>query len=220
MTARTLSLAVLCLALLVPPVALADQDGQSGSRSKDENTDYICVYYGVNFGGDLFASGPFKSVAFSNPKAMGVAIDFWGPGVISAEVDFAYYPAFFGATDTIVNGLGLGDNNLMTATASLVIHPAMIQSKSQRVRPYVVIGGGLMRSTISGFAKYLGKDVRNTGVVDVGGGIQYYFHPNIGVRGDFRYFKGVGANSNDPDGWGWMENWNFFRATAGIAFAF
>jgi hypothetical protein len=55
--------------------------------------------------------------------------------------------------------------------------------------------------------------------VDLGGGIQYYFHPRVGVRGDLRYFMGVGSK-DDEDGWGYIEDWNFYRVSAGIAFTF
>lgn len=212
MRVRWFAALVLCLVMLAPTLASAD-GGQSGGRSKDENTDYICLYGGLNFGGNLFSGGPNAKLDFSNPKALGVAINFWGPGVISAELDLGYYPEFFGPSDA------LGGNNLMTVTGALMIHPYTAQMGSQRIRPYFAIGGGLMRSKIEDFA-ILGKDVKNTGVILIGGGVQYFFHPRIGVRGDLRYFKGVGANDKLEAGWGWLDNWNFFRGTVGIAFTF
>ena len=76
-----------------------------------------------------------------------------------------------------------------------------------------------MRPKSEDFA-FLGKDVKNSGVVLVGAGVQYFFHPRIGVRGDLRYCKGVGPNDKLEAGWGCLENWYFVRATAGIAFTF
>jgi opacity protein-like surface antigen len=211
MHTRWFGAVLLCVVILAPTLALADE-GQSSGPSKDEYIDYVCFYGGLNYGGKLFSGGPNQTLDFSNPRTVGVAINFWAPGAISAELDIAYYPAFFGPSSN------LGDNDLITATGSLMVHPYTGRMGSQRVRPYFVVGGGLMRSKIEDFA-ILGRDVKNTGVVHVGGGVQYFFHPRIGVRGDFRYFKGVGAN-NSEEGWGWLENWNFFRATVGVAFTF
>lgn len=184
---------------------------QTYAYGQPDYNDYIAFYYGVNFGGDLFSAGPFESFDLENPKALGVAVGFWGSGILSGELDFCYSPEFFGPEEIV------SDNNLMSVTASFVINPT-IRFGSQKIRPYVLVGGGLMRTRIEDFDVF-GADVRNQGVVDVGGGLQYYFHPRVGLRGDLRYFKGVGANDDD-DGWGWVDNFNYFRATAGIAFTF
>jgi len=204
---RLLALAI-GVCLLVPALALA----QGTPRDPDEYADYIAPYIGVNFGGDLFKSGVYEEFGKDNPRAMGLAVGFWGKGMISGELDFCYNPEFFGPKEIASN------NDLMTVTASFVINPT-IDFGSQRIRPYFLVGGGLMRARIEDF-KILGKDVKNKGVVDVGGGVQYYFHPRIGVRADIRYFMGVGADDSKDSGWGWIEDWNYFRATIGVAFTF
>ncbi|MFB3854783.1 MAG: hypothetical protein ACE148_13285 [Vicinamibacterales bacterium] len=197
----------------VPPAPAFDRSqAEQQSYDPDEYNDYIALYYGVNFGGGLFDSSPFESFDTSNPKAMGVAVGFWGSGMLSGELDFCYSPEFFGPKDEV------SDNNLMSVTASFVINPT-VRFGSQKVRPYVLVGGGLMRTRIEDF-KILGKDVKNQGVVDIGGGLQYYFHPRIGIRGDMRYFMGVGADDTDDDGWGLIDDWNYYRGTIGIAFTF
>ncbi len=184
---------------------------QAYDYGRPDYYDYIAFYYGVNFGGDLFAAGPFESFDLENPKALGIAVGFLGAGLFSGELDFSYSPEFFGPEETV------SDNNLMSLTLSLVMNPT-IRFGSQKIRPYLLVGGGLMRTRIEDFDVF-GADVRNQGVVDVGGGLQYYFHPRVGLRGDLRFFKGVGANDDD-DGWGWVDDFNYFRATAGIAFTF
>jgi opacity protein-like surface antigen len=204
-------LLTVCLALFMPIAALAQDPG--AQISKDDYRDYVALYYGVNFGGDLFEGGPFEGFDSGNPKALGVAVGFWGKGMLSGELDFCYNPEFFGPKDELES-----DSNLLTLTASFVINPS-IDIGSQRIRPYFLIGGGLMRATIDEFA-VLGKSTTNKGVVNLGGGVQYYFHPRVGVRGDLRYFRGVGSTDEDEDGWGWIPNWNYFRATAGVAFTF
>src|SRR5450759_180808 len=174
MRVRWFAALVLCLVMLASTLASAD-GGQSDGRSKDENTAYVCLYGGLNFGGNLFSGGPNAKLDFSNPKALGVAINFWGPGAISAEVDLGYYPEFFGSSDA------LGGNNLMTVTGALMIHPYTAQMGSQRIRPYFVIGGGLMRSKIEDFA-ILGKDVKNTGVALIGGVRMWWAAPCVVPR--------------------------------------
>jgi len=202
---------VLAPATASPASPPGTQAGQTYVYEEKEYNDYIAFYYGVNFGGALFEESPFEAFDTNNPKALGVAVGFWGNGMLSGELDFCYSPEFFGPKDEV------SDNNLMSVTASFVINPT-IRFGSQRIRPYVLVGGGLMRTRIADF-KILGKDVKNQGVVDVGGGVQYYFHPRIGVRGDLRYFMGVGGKDDD-DGWGFFEDWNYYRGTIGIAFTF
>jgi hypothetical protein len=104
-----------------------------------------------------------------------------------------------------------------------VIHPVSFDPGTVRIRPYILVGGGLARATISDFAKFFNSDTRNIGVVDAGGGVQIYPIHQFGIRADLRYFKGVGANkSNDSitNGWGWLNTWNWWRVTVGAGFAF
>lgn len=248
MRVRVLLGLILCLALVAPAVALAQSSGaadpqqaqaqnpsasatqaqvnQHKDRSdKDKNRDYLMVYVGRNFGGDMFKN--FTASDRGAPRTYGVALGFWGKGALSGEFDFGYHPQFFGKASAPspwgLTGNTVGNNNLMTFTASFVIHPVSIDPGTVRIRPYVLVGGGLARATISDFAKFFNSDKRNVGVVDAGGGLQIYPIHQFGIRADVRYFKGVGANKSSDsitNGWGWLNTWNWWRVTVGAGFAF
>jgi len=229
-TRLVLGLAILCLALAIPAAwaqGNTPQAQSSTNNDKDSFRDYIAPYIGFDSGGTLFGSAnvgsALKGLDPGIPRVYGIAVGFWGKGMLSGELDFAYHQNFFGPENqnifTTGNGTGtLGSNNLMTITASFVINPS-IDAGPVRIRPYVFIGGGLMRSTISGFAD-LGGNVNNRGIVDIGGGLQFYPHKRIGIRADFRYNIGVGAGGSGGNGWGWMDTWRFYRFVIGPSFTF
>jgi opacity protein-like surface antigen len=228
-TRLVLGLVILCLVLAVPTTWAQgnNQQAQSSNSKNDEKDsfrDYLSPYIGMDTGGTLFKSvTPLGGLNQGTPTVYGVAIGFWGKGMLSGELDFAYHKNFFGPEgttfifDATKPGAAVGSNNLMTITASFVINPS-IDIGSQRIRPYVFVGGGLMRADIKGFTN-LGGNVNNRGIVDIGGGIQYYPHKRIGLRVDVRYNLGVGANNSDK-GYGWMDKWNFFRIVVGPSFTF
>jgi hypothetical protein len=227
-----LGLAILCLAVAVPAAWAQGNNkpaAQSGNSSSDKDSfrDYISPYIGIDGGGTLFGAAnvgaAIKGLDPGTPKAYGIALGFWGKGILSGELDFAYHKNFFGPENqnifTAGNGSGtLGSNALMTITANFVINPS-IDIGAMRIRPYVFVGGGLMRSTIDGFTN-LGGNADNRGIVDVGGGLQFYPHKRIGIRADFRYNIGVGAGGKGGNGWGWMDDWKFYRIVIGPAFTF
>lgn len=170
----------------------------------EEPDNYFTVYLARNSGGDLFDGR-------SSTTGFGGAFTFWGRGIASAELDFGYSPEFLDKDD-----VGR-DNSLLTLTLSGVFGP-WLGSESHRVRPYAVVGGGLMRSKLREFA-ILGADSRNRGVLDIGGGVLYLANSRIGVRGDVRYMQGVGEK-NDEDGWGILDEFNYIRGSVGVSFGF
>jgi hypothetical protein len=153
----------------------------------------------------------------SKPRAYGASILFMGGGILAAEIDFTYNPNFFDGLDAVRPGAA---TDMYTATASLVLGPTFYIGQRARIRPYGLIGGGLMRSKISDFVSVsVFNSNQNLGVVDMAGGLYIYPIRRIGFRGEFRYFKGIGRNESAA-GWGEIENWNYYRVTFGVAFAF
>jgi hypothetical protein len=217
MPARTV--VILLAILLVSPAAALAQSGAlpppqpAPSSTTNEGFDnYVSIYYNLNFGGQLFKDLEDLD-AHSGSQGFGFALTFWGRGKFSAEVDLNYNPKFYDS------GADVGSNNAITLTMSAIIGPWINQGGSQRVRPYFVVGGGLMRSSFSDFADVGWKTTENIGVVDVGGGLIYFFHPRVGIRGDIRYRYGVGANDT-AGGWGWVSDRNYWRGAFGASFAF
>ena len=207
--------ALLSLALLltfVIPAAAQDPPPPTNQPTyqepKAEGPDnYLVPYWNSNSGGTMFLGADRDSTT-----GYGLAFTFWGRGVLSAEMDFNYNPDFFGSQSDY------DTNTLLTFTMSGIIGP-WIEAGSMRIRPYAVIGGGLLRSTINEFASVGWKTTQNRGVVDAGGGILWLFTRNFGIRGDARYRMGVGAK-DDADGWGMLDAWKFLRISGGVAIAF
>jgi hypothetical protein len=179
--------------------------------------DALVPYIGISAGGALFGSANVTGDLGSTPMAYGASLLFWGPGLIAGEFDFCYYPDFYKGLDAVSPA---ASTNNYTMTLNFVVGPTFYVGEHMRVRPYGLIGGGLMRSSINDFAEYITfNDTQNLGVVDVGGGLYFYPARRIGFRGDVRYFMGVGADSS-AKGWGDIEGWNYFRVTFGVAIAF
>jgi hypothetical protein len=211
MKVRAAVLALLILAVFTPTVTAQTAPPPSQpvmTEPKEEGPDnYFVFYWNRNTGGTLV-----EDTDREESDGYGVAFTWWGRGIFSAEIDFNYTPEFFGSESEY------SSNNLMTFTASGIIGP-WIKTGSMRFRPYAIIGGGLMRSTIDEFANVDWKSSQNKGVVDAGGGLLWLFTRNVGVRVDARYRMGVGENDSD-DGWGMLDKWNYLRFSAGLALAF
>ena len=104
-----------------------------------------------------------------------------GGGVFGFESDFAYSPDFYGKTDT-------GGSRAFTATGNLLIGIPFGGQKGFGVRPYGLVGAGVLNS---------GSDF-GSGVIDIGdtnltwsagGGLMLFFGTHVGLRGDLRYFR-------------------------------
>ena len=210
MRLRALVLTALILTIFAPPLAAQNPPPapQVVTQVENEGPDhYFVFYWNRNSGGTLI-----EDTDRAASDGLGVSYTFWGRGIFSAELDYNYTPEFFGDESEY------STNNLMTFTASGIIGP-WFKAGSMRIRPYAIIGGGLMRSTIDEFVSVNWKSTKNKGVVDAGGGLLVLFTRNVGIRADARYRMGVGANNSD-DGWGMIDSWNFLRFSAGLALAF
>ncbi len=186
---------------------------QTGTVEERTNQDAFVPFYGYHAAGALV---DVLSSSAGNPKSFGASILFWGPGLLAGELDFGRSPNFFKSFDLTAVG---ADTALTTLTLNFVLGPTFFIGENMRIRPYGLIGGGLMRSMISEFAEHLSfKDSQNFGVIDVAGGVYFYPIKRIGFRGDVRYFKGVGANDSEK-GYGILD-WNVYRVSVGLAIAF
>src|SRR4029450_410429 len=98
----------------------------------------LIPFFGVNFGGD---SGKEVSEAFDTGQYnWGGSITFMGGGVFGVEGDFGFSPDFYGKTD-------MGGSNVLTATGNLVIGIPFGGQHGFGIRPYGVVGAGLLKST-------------------------------------------------------------------------
>lgn len=165
---------------------------------------FVSPLIGVNFGGDTNDE--------SRKPPVGVSLGYMGAGVIGFETTFLYTPQFFNDKDLI------GDNNVWSWMGNLIVGAPI--GDERQIRPYVSGGVGVLRSRIGGDADDLFDISRNDFGVNAGVGVMGFFTPNVGLRGDVRYFRSV---SDDDEGEGFdldFGSFDFWQVTAGIAFRF
>src|SRR5688572_9602509 len=136
-------------------------------------------FFGVNFGGD---SGKEFSEAFETSQYnWGASIAFMGGGVFGFEGDFGFSPDFYGKTE-------LGGSNAFTATGNLVLGIPFGGQQGFGVRPYGVVGAGLLTSK-SDFGTAVAEIDENNVTWSAGGGVLLFFGTRAGLRFDVRYFR-------------------------------
>jgi hypothetical protein len=136
-------------------------------------------FFGVNFGGD---SGREFSEAFDTSQFnWGASIAFMGGGVFGFEGDFGFSPDFYGKTE-------VGGSNAFTATGNLVLGIPFGGQQGFGVRPYGLVGAGLLKSA-SDFGTAI-ADIDESNVTwSAGGGVLVFFGTSAGIRFDVRYFR-------------------------------
>lgn len=136
-------------------------------------------FFGVNFGGD---SGKEFSEAFDTSQFnWGASLAFMGAGVFGFEADFGFSPDFYGKTD-------LGGSSALTATGNLILGIPFGGQKGFGIRPYGVVGAGLLKST-SDFGTGAVEIDENNVTWSAGGGVVLFFGTRAGIRFDARYFR-------------------------------
>ena len=136
-------------------------------------------FFGVNLGGD---SGKEFSEAFdSNQFNYGASITFMGGGIFGVEGDFGFSPDFYGKTD-------VGGSSAITATGNLVLGIPFGGQQGFGVRPYGLVGAGLLKSE-SDFGAGVAEIDENSVTWSAGGGILLFFGTKAGLRFDVRYFR-------------------------------
>jgi len=139
----------------------------------------LTPFFGVNFGGD--AGKEFSEAFDTSQYNWGASITFMGGGVFGFEGDFGFSPDFYGKTD-------LGGSNVFTATGNLVIGIPFGGQHGFGVRPYGVVGAGLLKSA-SDFGTAI-TDIDESSVTwSAGGGVLVFFGSSMGIRADVRYFR-------------------------------
>jgi opacity protein-like surface antigen len=168
--------------------------------SAGAQTTFITPYAGATFGADA----PDSQFTF------GGSLTFMGD-VAGVEIDFGYTPDFFDASDEFEI---VGDSNVTTFIANLVVGPW-----AGRVRPYGVVGVGLLRSSVDGGDLFDDVSTNDFGF-DAGFGVIGMVSENVGLRGDVRYFRSLQDTEDDDDFDVSVGNFDFWRATGGVVFGF
>jgi hypothetical protein len=196
MSFRPTLLLVLFLAVLAP------KDGRADGL--------IIPQIGVNFGGD---SGSELGNAFDAKRFnWGVSFLWMGGGVFGVEGDLNYSSDFFGKTD-------LGGSSVFSGMGNLVLGIPFGGQQGFGVRPYGLIGAGVVHATGDAFDNVLSFG-DNKVAWDVGGGVLVFFTTHVGIRGDLRYIRTFEAVDFLDIGTGESGNLDFARGSLGFILRF
>jgi len=165
---------------------------------------YISPSIGFNFGGD--AGCPTVTNCEDKRLNYGVGLGRLG-ALFGFETEFAYAKDFF------------GDAPGYTSSVLTVMGNVMLAPDVGPVRPYGLVGLGIIRSHIESFPEGVFSTGNSDFGWDIGGGLFIFFGEHVGVRGDIRYFHSfedleiVGIPLADT-------NLDFGRASAAVVFKF
>ena len=188
-------------AVIVGVVALAFSAGSTREASAQG---FISPLIGYNFGGD---SGCPQITDCEDKKLnIGVAFGKLGP-VLGFETELAFIDNFFGVTPIL-------QSNVLTLMGNVMLAP-----KIGPVRPYGVVGLGLIKTNVE-FTSASLLDVNNNNFGwNLGGGVMFFFGEHVGIRGEIRHFHAfqdleiLGIPIGDT-------KLDFGRAAAGVVFTF
>jgi hypothetical protein len=165
---------------------------------------YISPFLGYDFGGD---SG-CPEVTDCEDKKLNVGVSLGAMNnVVGFEQEFAYARDFFG------DAPGL-ESSVLTVMSNFMIVPNL-----GPIRPYALIGAGLIKTHVEFTpASIIDADNNHFGW-DAGGGFMGFFGEHVGIRGELRFFRAfqdLELLGLSIDG----EKLDFGRASAGLIFKF
>ena len=134
---------------------------------------FISPMYGFNFGG---VSGcPAITGCTNQQRTLGLSVGRFG-SIFGAETEVAYTPDFFGDAPEL-------SSNVLTLMGNLMLAP-----KAGPVRPYVLLGAGMMKTRFElRRSSLLAFNDTALGYA-AGGGIFVFLGDHFGLRGDVRYY--------------------------------
>jgi opacity protein-like surface antigen len=152
---------------------------------------------------------------FNRRLTYGASLAYLGAGIAGFEIDFGYSPNFFELDEDDSLNL-VGDGNVTTLMANF-----MLNLPAGPVRPYIVAGGGLIKTRVDGADQFFTDIDSNNFGFDVGAGLNAMFSDNVGIRGDVRYFRSINKDDDDIDLDSLsLSSFKFWRGTVGITLKF
>jgi opacity protein-like surface antigen len=211
-----MSVRKMCLTTALCAVALA-------AVPRSASADWVVTpFIGWNFSGSADVQGN-GGASFSNQfeKKLdyGVSLATMGAGAVGFEADFGYSPNFFETGTATNNAFDFtNDSNVVTLTGNIIVG-APIGGHGGSIRPYAVGGVGLIRSNVQDAQHIFDVSSKNDFGFDLGAGVMGFFSQNVGLRGDFRYFRSFQGSSDTATGLA-LSNFHFWRGSAGVTFKF
>ena len=174
-------------------------------------------YLGATFGGsaNLGLEDEDFDDEFERKVNYGASLAWVGDGAVGFEVDFGYSPNFFGASSGDEDFDLVGDGNVTTLMANVVVG-----APAGGVRPYASGGLGLIKSSVDDAGQFFGEINNNDFGFNVGAGVTGFVTDNVGIRGDVRYFRSLRDNEPDDEFDVALSDFRFWRGTVGVSFRF
>ena len=170
----------------------------------------IIPFFGANFGGD--AGESLGDGADAKRFDWGASFTWMGGGVFGFEGDIGYSPDFYGKSD-------LGGSSVLSLMGNVLLGVPFGGQKGFGVRPYGLVGLGVLRSDLESFDELLGFNDTET-AWNFGGGLLIFFGTHVGMRGDVRYFRTLGDVDFGPIDISKSDAVEYARGSLGIVFRF
>ena len=177
-------------------------------------------YLGGVFGGSArFGDVGDREDEFERRITFGGSAGWMGAGIAGFEIDFGMTPNFFQNTTGDAD-FEFGDSHVTTLMANAVIGVPIGGQTGKGARIYATGGAGLLRANISA-SDFFDEVSTNDFGFNAGGGVIWFFHDHVGIRGDARYFRSF--EDNDPGSGSrdiGVSDFDFWRGTVGVSFRF
>jgi len=158
---------------------------------------FINPWGGVVFGNKQATTG-FHSVGFSFGDV--------GHGLVGTETNIGLAPGFFGS--------GV-ENYVLDLMAGFSVGKTFASKTYHDTRPYGLIEGGTIRTSISGIGT-AADFVRNNIGLTIGGGTTVALTGSLQLRGEVRYIKALQSHDVDNSLNANLENFHYWRTQIGI----
>lgn len=137
----------------------------------------------------------------------------WSGPVAGVELDVNATPDFLKGA----NAIALDNSGLFSLMGNVVVQ---FPTRSNRVRPYVVAGAGLVYTSATTVSGAVDSGRSNFGF-NAGGGLTAFLTPRVGFRGDVRYFRAVQSDEAAAESQALgLEPVQYVRATLGLTLRF
>ena len=171
---------------------------------------FIIPFAGVNFGGN--AGESIGDGADAKRFDWGASFAWMGGGVFGFEGDIGYSPDFYGKSD-------VGGSSVLSLMGNVLLGVPLGGQKGFGVRPFGLVGVGVLRSDLESFTDAVGFD--NAEIAwNFGGGVLVFFGSHVGIRGDLRYFRTFGEVDFGPIEVGNTDAVDYTRGSIGLVLRF
>ena len=170
----------------------------------------IVPFAGVNFGGN--AGESLGDGTDAQRFDWGISFAWMGGGVFGVEGDVGYSPDFYGKND-------VGGSGVLSLMGNVLLGVPFGGQQGFGVRPYGLVGVGILRSNLESFDELVGVDDSEV-AWDFGGGVMIFFASHVGIRGDIRYFRTFGDVDFGPIDVADSDAVDYTRGTLGLVLRF